>query len=921
MAANKAAVDHLLASLQRDLNSCTDADRSLRRRAFDSLRKRLLDAPDAPDEATLTDALPALFPTLLRGFTDGVEKVREKSAELVNDLLARSADPATLLPSLMPALKATVGVVPVEEPSEEIRLGLVNLAKAAIVAAAERAEPFAEEVAAIVHASMRDQFHEVKKASCALAEALVAGLTPHPSAHVTLARHAPKMINATLPDLGHRHSQVRHACLACVDALFDFVSVGDVHEALAPGVRQLCGDRTPAVRAAFHVALARWISHVPNGGGGGGGGGAGSAGGKEGEDVDMPDVPDSDVPDLPEGCGLPHARSLLPFLLSGVADEVEANGVKALALVEAVGAANDAALGVDANGVDVEGDGSGDFGSIERRAATLPPPFAGRPSAAARRLVRALLPSLVRGALTEVREWTSGKRNAGARLLGTIVAFAEASASRHLGDLIKEIVAAVGDDDRDTAERVVVAARVLGAHVSPSHWLPIALDHVVADKASPASRASALVILAAMLRVAPPGSLAGEPMRALAAGLAGDAVRGSMDHPAVRAQLSAALANAVVGGGGACEPASGDLFRSFLQLRAAEGASAEGSEGVVSNPGVVSGGIGSTGPGGLPPAETSAAAKGIDDLARACGFSSAGELYSRHAESILGQLAVEQDGWQGDGPGQRTLGAFVLGAPPEVLRREMRSLGLILKCAMHRDREPALRLSLLRVLDAAFESRERGAAFEGVANEVVERMISESLIWKAGKTAAAVRYAAVVCLGTMLRNELCPRRDLLTAIQRGELLPQIGAALEEDYYADTRAAACHALAMLLERCGDRLTDEHRRYVYPELLKRMDDSRDEIRVTCAGVIAAFFRAMPWDYDETNVGYLLKGFLIHMDDPNPDVQEAVCQALEVAAAKKPDAVREAVRAARDTHRGRVYLDRADAAAAAAKERGGR
>ena len=32
---------------------------------------------------------------------------------------------------------------------------------------------------------------------------------------------------------------------------------------------------------------------------------------------------------LPEGCGLPHARSLLSFLLAGVADPVEANGVKA----------------------------------------------------------------------------------------------------------------------------------------------------------------------------------------------------------------------------------------------------------------------------------------------------------------------------------------------------------------------------------------------------------------------------------------------------------------------------------------------------------------------------------------------------------------------------------------------------------------
>ena len=895
MAANTPAVDHLLASLQRDLNSVTDADRSLRRRAFDSLRKRLLDGPDAPDPAVLSDLLPALFPTLLRGFTDNVEKVREKSAELVNDLLARSTDPPSLLPSLMPALKATCGVVPVEEPSEEIRLGLVNLTNAAIVASGAKCEPFAEEIAAIVHASMRDQFHDVKKAACAVAGALVSS----GASHAALTRHAPKMVNAILPDLQHRHSQVRTACLVAVDALFDLVSCEEVSETLAPGVRTLCSDRTPSVRSAFHVASARWISFVPgvqvrrdekdgvNDGV--------IDGDLNGADVSAIEV---DPATLPEGCGLPHARSLLPFLLAGVADPVEANGVKALALVEAVGAANEAALGMDGN------DGSTNVTGPSEASATLPPPFTGRPSAAARRLVRSLLPSLTRGALADVREWTSGQRNAGARLLGTILVFAESASSKHLGDLIKEIVAAVGDDDKDTAERVVIAARVLGSHVSPSHWLPIALDHVTAEKGSPASRASALVVLAAMLRVAPAGSLAGEPMAQLAAGLQSEHLRSVMDHPAVRTQLLAALTNAVVGGGTACEPASGHLFRSFLQLRAAEGtavAAVSAEDGVADQS-----------RGGLPPAESSGAARGIDDLAAACGFSSAGELYSRHAGDILGQLAVEQDTWMGDCAGQRTLGALVLGAPPEVLKREMRGLSLILKCAMHRDREPMLRLSLLRTLDAAFESREHGVAFQGVAFEVVERMISESLIWKAGKTAAAVRYAAIVCLGTMLRNDLCPKRDLLTAIQRGEILPQMGAALEEDFYADTRSAACHALAMLLTRCGDRLTDEHRRYVYPELLKRMDDSRDEIRIQCAGVIAAFFEAMPFDYDEMNVGYLLKGFMVHMDDPNRAVQEAVCSAVEIAAVKKPDAVRESVRAARDAHRGQTYLDRADAAA---------
>ena len=74
-----------------------------------------------------------------------------------------------------------------------------------------------------------------------------------------------------------------------------------------------------------------------------------------------------------------------------------------------------------------------------------------------------------------------------------------------------------------------------------------------------------------------------------------------------------------------------------------------------------------------------------------------------------------------------------------------------------------------------------------------------------------------------------------------------------------------------------------------------------------VVAAFFDAMPGDYDETNGGYLLKGFVVHMDDPDVGVQEAVCAACEVAAGKKPGLVSEAMRAARGTHRHPRYIDR--------------
>ena len=74
-----------------------------------------------------------MFPTLLRGLADAVEKVREKCANLVSALVQKlAALEAPILKSLMPAVVKCVGTHPVEEPSEEIRLLLVNLVHTAV---------------------------------------------------------------------------------------------------------------------------------------------------------------------------------------------------------------------------------------------------------------------------------------------------------------------------------------------------------------------------------------------------------------------------------------------------------------------------------------------------------------------------------------------------------------------------------------------------------------------------------------------------------------------------------------------------------------------------------------------------------------------------------------------------------------------
>ena len=163
---------------------------------------------------------------------------------------------------------------------------------------------------------------------------------------------------------------------------------------------------------------------------------------------------------------------------------------------------------------------------LPRSRPALPPPSAGRrPSPPSRRLVRAILPSLIRRSCAEAREWTASRRNAGAKLLATVCAFAGAAASDHLDEIFAACHSAVQDEDADTAARVLGAARCVGAHCPGEQWLPFSLDAICAEErgkgkhTSDANRAAALCVLAAALRGVKPGTLGARSAEVLFAGV------------------------------------------------------------------------------------------------------------------------------------------------------------------------------------------------------------------------------------------------------------------------------------------------------------------------------------------------------------------------------------------------------------------
>ena len=126
-----------MARIQRIVNCLSAPDRAARRQAAVTLQMRLLQGDatigPAPDLLLLQALLcgPLLHPLVLL-LQDPVEKCRSVAAEVLTAAAGRVADVAPILPVLMPELLRRMGHLPVEEPAEEIRLQLAELARALV---------------------------------------------------------------------------------------------------------------------------------------------------------------------------------------------------------------------------------------------------------------------------------------------------------------------------------------------------------------------------------------------------------------------------------------------------------------------------------------------------------------------------------------------------------------------------------------------------------------------------------------------------------------------------------------------------------------------------------------------------------------------------------------------------------------------
>lgn len=225
----------------------------------------------------------------------------------------------------------------------------------------------------------------------------------------------------------------------------------------------------------------------------------------------------------------------------------------------------------------------------------------------------------------------------------------------------------------------------------------------------------------------------------------------------------------------------------------------------------------------------------------------------------------------------------------------------ILRIVMNPERDPEVRnqclLIVAHLLQFIDEPDADGSPISPHLTVLIDHCILPNMRWKAGRTAAAIRATAIGTLWSLFQAKsfrfdqvIMKERPLqrhrsfssLSIFQyqsaMNELLVSVLGMLDDDDRL-TRMNSCYVLQALFSNDDAVRTIDNERLhkAYPDLLKRLDDVSDDIRLAMCSTLHAYVQAFHGDFTvelyRSHLEDIAKTLLIHMDDQNTQVQQAV------------------------------------------------
>ncbi|CAF0863407.1 unnamed protein product [Adineta ricciae] len=801
--------------MNRNIVLLSDPNKITRQKALQSLCNDLKSTLSTTETDDHLHPPTNIMESMLKILSDPAEKNRDLALTYISMYITKYCTEETnidkVLASIMPALVQRLGMNDIIEPSEEIRLKSVSILfeLCRIYPNSSKLALYLNEWVTILKRTIIDPYPEVRKLSCELTSKLAE------KCRERFHLMSESLVKPIVETMKHQHAKVR---VEAINALGNVVRYGNnksVEESVSP-LAQRFFDHTSTVRLAVINVIGIWMLELRD--------------------------------------RYSYFHMMLPLLLTGYTDEIEEIREAADSLWWDIG-------------LKYEKENEEDLKDQINfpRSPTKYPPNLTRPNLGCRELVKRNLIRILPAIRNDLTDWVVSGRIKASQLLAILVWQAEETITQHLEDTLQVCSKAIVDDETIVREQVNQALIYIGYFVPIKTWFNLIRPHF-----EQTSSLGLLRLIAPLLTGVTCEELI-ESQTILDQLLAMILKSEYTDNfqVTVQSELLKICQLLVDKCQQQLEPYAYRIFKCILSLLS-----------IVENDEL-----------------RQQCKQTLDVLAsKTFGSSSVHDLYEKYAHELFDDLKQTSNDWLRSTRERFIFETFIMQAGKKQNRaridkyKEIRISGAsnrhflkdivdILRTVMNPERDPEVRnqclliiASLLQFIDEPDVNTEITPYLTMLINEC----ILPNMQWKAGRTAGAIRATAIATLWSLFQAKSFSFQQCSSSTN--DIFVSVLGMLDDDDRL-TRMNSCYVLQALFSNDDAiRTIDNDRLHkAYPDLLKRLDDVNDDIRLAVCSTLNAYVHAFHGDFNaelyRSHLEDIAKVLLIHMDDQNTQVQNAV------------------------------------------------
>jgi hypothetical protein len=244
----------------------------------------------------------------------------------------------------------------------------------------------------------------------------------------------------------------------------------------------------------------------------------------------------------------------------------------------------------------------------------------------------------------------------------------------------------------------------------------------------------------------------------------------------------------------------------------------------------------------------------LSALTTNCSLESVDDLFSQGLSALLAQMQETYENWNRYSPDRFVFDILVRRSTHAIDDDQWEEVLMIVACNINHEKDLELRIDMLALVEHLLCTKELHDRLTFYTDIVLKMILIPAAEWKIGKPNTKIRKAAIICMMKLVQEKIVSPEKLSPHFL--PVLAVLKNCLDDDWDNGIRFSSIVLLKYIVTYIGKEFTDDENKDIYEQLLKRLDDSQDGIRIETCKVFEAFFDNLHHEWSSSLYEYSVK-----------------------------------------------------------------